>query len=77
MNSSFFQGESPAWSGVLCARTGRTQNNTIPRITLVRIVIAFHTDLRIVSERSRDGRQIERLGGEKDLIRYIRQAVFA
>jgi hypothetical protein len=87
-NSSFFQGESPAWPGAICARTGRTQNNTAPRITLVRIVISFHADSRIVPERSRNGRQTERLdlvfpqvmqepGGEKDLIRYIRQAVFA
>src|ERR1035438_6188860 len=84
-NSSFFQGESPAWSGAICARAGRTQNKAIPRNTLVRIVISFHTDPRIVIERSRDGRQIERLelvfprnqGGEKDPIRCISQAVFS
>src|ERR1017187_3175476 len=53
-NSSFFHGESPVWSGAICARAGRTQNNAIPRITVVRIVISFCADPRIVPEGRRD-----------------------
>src|ERR1035441_9990813 len=53
-NSSFFHGASPAWSGAICARAGRTQNYAIPRITVVRIVISFCADPRIVPEGRRD-----------------------
>src|ERR1019366_6492746 len=42
-NSNFFHGESPALSGLPWARAGKTLNNTMPRITLVRICPAYRT----------------------------------